>query len=145
MPNAKIALVGEGGRPLGSKPRSAVQADDTYHSVFVLVATPQKQLLLRKLESGKLSATGMAICFAGESATDAARRAVPWATNLHHLADQLYTLPAQKTYASVYYAVADMPEDSPLKPFNANEVDELPLTPALSIMWGQFKPLLPVA
>jgi hypothetical protein len=145
MPNTEIALVGEGGQPLGSKPRSDITADDTYHSVFVLVVTPQKQLLLRKLSSGSFSATGMTICLAGESSVEAAQRATPWAQTLHHLGDQFYALPKQKTYTSVYYAVAPFPENAPLTPLGAEEISEHALTPALARIWEQFRHLLPVA
>lgn len=144
MSSRQIALVGEGGQPLGSKRREQITATDTYHSVFVLVVTPQKQLLLRRLASGKLSATGTVICFAEESAPDAARRAVPWANNLHHLGDQLFTLPKQKTYASVFYAVADAPEADDYIPLSASEVDSEQLAPALALIWAQHRQLLPI-
>lgn len=145
MPRKDIALVGEGGQPLGSKPREDITANDTYHSVFVLVVSPEKKLLLRTLDSGKLTATGMAVCLAGESPANAAKRAVPWAESFHHLSDQLYSLPEQKTYASIFYAVATAPENTALTPLNAEEVAEHTLTPALAIMWNQFRHLLPVA
>jgi hypothetical protein len=145
MPSREIALVGEGGQPIGSKPRASITPQDTCHSVFVLVATPQKHLLLRRLHSGNMSATGTAIRLAGESATDAAMRAVPWATTLHHLGDQLYTLPKQKTYGSVFYAVANPPEDSGFIPAAAAEITSHTLTPAFAAIWTQYKHLLPIA
>jgi hypothetical protein len=144
MPSTNIALVGEGGQPLGSKARSEITASDTYHSVFVLVITPQKELLLRTLDSGKLSATGMAICLAEEQPEDAAKRALPWPSLLHHLGDQLYTLPGQKTYGSVFYAVSEPPEDAAYTTLSAQEVTEQQLTPALAAIWAQYRHLLPI-
>lgn len=144
MPSTEIALVGEGGQLIGSKPRHAVTINDTCHSVFILVVTPEKQLLLRKLPSGKLSATAMTIRLLDEDPLETVKRGFPDAIHFHHLGDQLLSLPGQKTYVSVYYAVAEHAENPNIIAHNKDEIDAQVLTPAFTILWQQYKHLLPL-
>lgn len=138
-------IVGEGGQPLGSKSREAITANDTYHCVFVFVVTPAKEILLRKLNDGKMSASGMAIRLTDEDQADTAHRALPWAQILHHVSDQHYIMPERAVYASVYYTIMESPENSNYTALSAHEITPEITTPIITAIWNHSQHLLPIS
>jgi len=140
-----IALVNHDGLVVGAKPRSAITPTDIYHAVFVLLITPNKQLIASTITGGKLSATAVTLCQPNESAQQAAARIATAAR--HHLGDQFYTSPnGRKQYISVFYGIA-----SPGKKGHAYELiadvtaRDKDCTPALQFIWQSYQHLLPVA
>jgi hypothetical protein len=148
MPN--IALVNYDGQAIGAKPASALAAGDTFHSVFIILITPARQLVLSRVGK-KLSATAVTMCRAGETPAVAASRAVQPASaspiGLHHLGDQFYTAPnGRKNYMSVFYG--QMPAHNPKRcelltnsELTARTDD---CTPALQFVIRSYQHLLPV-
>src|SRR5690349_8236485 len=95
-----IALINDRGEQVGRKLRREVdKMVDLYHSVFVVVVTPDERLALSviptrpelpNIYAGQLGATVASICRDGESIETAARRAL---SEEIHLDDaQLYFL-----------------------------------------------------
>jgi hypothetical protein len=158
MPNP-IALVDEGGHTIAHKPRATLAATDIYHSVFVLLLTPHKQIVLSYVPSDnpavdRFSATTTGIRYADETADQTAHRALgATGTRLHHLGDQFFMLqPDRKTYASVYYFIGDLPHphsngwaalDRTLLQDRLKE-GTAALTPAMQAVWNHYAHLLPL-
>ncbi len=149
MPN--IALVGEGGQAVGDKPRRAIEASDIYHSVFVLVVTRGRKVVLSRLPRGRYSATAMTLCFKNEGAPEAAARALVStgvSATLHHLGDQLYTTAnGQRSYMSVFYGVGDVARagESGAALDAAGVAAKLDAcTPAMQAIWASYSGMLPV-
>lgn len=147
-PIPEVTLVNEGGGIIGHKPRSMLQKTDVVHSVFVLVVTPQRQLVLSKVSGGRLSATAVALCQRDEQAPHAATRAIlPRHIALHHLGDQLYRPPNDRAiYISAFYGVAPAEPHDSYELLNAAELAErtTDLTPALQFIWQSYRHLLPL-
>ena len=142
----QIALVNDGGQTIGYKLRADIQHTDAFHSVFVLLITPARQLILSKIGQ-KLSATAVAMRRGHETPEATALRAVPHATQFHHLGDQFYTQAnGRKIYLSVLYATTTSSTGPEHQALTAAELDEhLQLaTPALHFIWQSYRHLLPV-
>lgn len=147
----EIALVNDNGHIAGHKPKQAMTHTDMYHAVFVVLVTRAKQIIVSRAGQ-KLSATAMTICNAGETADQAAARALAniqrTSVQLHHLGDQFYTAPSgRRMYMSVFYGVASMGNSNgTCALFTAYELDgQLSIaTPALQFIWKNHRGLLPL-
>lgn len=146
-----IALVDQNGHIAGHKPKHALTSTDMYHGVFVLLVTRNKQIIAGRIGT-KLSATAMTICTAGETADQAAVRALQLlrreSVQLHHLGDQFYTAPTgRRMYMSVFYGVAAIGEaNDTCELLDASALNEqlAQATPALEFIWKTYRGLLPV-
>jgi len=147
-PIPEVALVNEGGGLLGHKPRSMLQKTDVVHGVFVLIATPRRQLVLGKVGGTRLSASAVTLCARDEDAPTAASRAIlPRHLELHHLGDQLYRPPnGRAIYISAFYGVT---RPGPHESYELLDTAQLAarqpdFTPALQFVWQSYRHLLPI-
>lgn len=145
-----IALVNSDGQVIGATPARAITNDDMFHSVFIILITPTRQLILSRVGK-KLSATAVTMCRKGESPAEAAARAVQsvsaQAIALHHLGDQFYTAPdGRKSYMSVFYGQtpANNPQQCIVLSKNDISTRTADFTPALQFVLRSYKHLLPV-
>lgn len=147
-PIPEVALVNEGGGLIGHKPRSMLQKTDVVHSVFVFIVTPRRQVVLGKVDNGKLSASVVTLCKRDEDAPSAAARAIlPRHIDLHHLGDQLYRSPdGRAIYMSAFYGVASVEPHESYELLAAATLDAwlADFTPALQFAWQSYRALLPV-
>ncbi len=167
-----VDLVDESGVVVGNKPRKAINKQvDLYHSVFVLLVTPDKKLVLSQiprrddlpnLYAGKLGSTIATIRRQGETAVTAAHRAAAAELfchhpQLHHLGDQYQAFAdGHRTYTSVYYYMGD-----PAPSFSATDIrslvamtaDELEaqirhdagqFAPTFAAIWSRHRRQLPI-
>lgn len=146
---SNIELINHDGQVIGSKPIAALTPEDIFHSVFIILVTPERQLILSRVGK-KLSATAVTICTAGETPAEAATRAVkplsPAEINLHHLGDQFYTAPdGRKIYMSVFYGQtpANSPKNCILITGNDLATRIAECTPALRFALQSYQHLLP--
>jgi hypothetical protein len=151
MAMPEIALVSDGGHIMGSKKRRDLAESDIYHSVFVLLVTRDRKVVLSDLGGGRFSATAMAICQKDETADAAAKRALQKSgatIALHHLGDHLYTAPGgRRIYMSVFYGITHgQPTDGCLLLDAAALHSRIAKagTPALQTLWQQYATMLPV-
>lgn len=121
----KVDLVDENGVVVGAKPRRDIdKAHDVYHTIYVLLVTPEGELVLSRiperrdlpnLYAGQLGAAAATIRRSGESPMTAARRAVARELYIDDAAvvpvgGGLFKTDDRQTYVSVYYVVASAPE-----------------------------------
>lgn len=121
----KVDLVDENGVVVGAKPRRDIDKKyDTYHTIYVLLVTPEGGLVLSRiperndlpnLYAGQLGATAATIRRSGESPMAAARRAVARELYIDDasvvpVGGGLFSTDGRQTYVSVYYIVASAPE-----------------------------------
>ena len=121
----KVDLVDENGHVVGVKSRRDIdKKHDTYHTVYVLLVTPEGELVLSRiperkdlpnLYAGQLGAAAATIRRSGESPMAAARRAVARELYIDDAAvvpvgGGLFKTDGRQTYVSVYYVVARAPE-----------------------------------
>ena len=134
--NYPIDIVDEAGNILSTKPRRDVQkATDLFHTIFVIVATPEGQVALSKIPERtdlpnlyihKLGATVATIRRHGENADAAAVRALQ--TELHmsepvpeKLGESFETFSdGTRKYISVYREVSSLLED-----FSRTDIEDL--------------------
>lgn len=145
----EVALVNEGGNIIGHKPRGVLEPKDIPHSVFVLLVTPERELVLSRIKGNRLSATAVTMCETDESPGDAAQRALNKPTQiLHHLGDQFFAAPSgRKIYMSVFYGITHIYESNDTcEILSADSLDERlkDCTPALVFAWNSYKHLLPL-
>lgn len=148
----EIALINNEGQVVGSKAQAALAPDDVYHSIFVLLVTPERTLVASRLASGRLSATAVTVCRAKETADAAAARAArhasPVAPTLHHLGDQFYTRPdGRKSYMSVFYGIAAAyPDARGCELLNGTSLSakRSRCTPALQFILDSYTHALPI-
>jgi hypothetical protein len=145
-----VTLVNNEGQIIGAKPRAAIAANDMFHSVFVILVTPTRQVVLSRVGQ-KLSATAVTLCQAGETPAQAATRAAQPAAGpdvgLHHLGDQFYTAPdGRKSYMSVFYGQAPAPDPKYCELLTAAELAarSATCTPALQFVLQSYLHMLPV-
>jgi len=147
-PIPEVALVNEGGGLLGHKPRSLLQKTDVVHSVFILIATPRRQLVLSKVNGTQLSASAVTLCARDEDAPTAASRAIlPRHIDLHHLGDQLYRTPDGRTiYMSAFYGITQPEPHDSYELLDATGLAgrQADFTPALQFALQSYRHLLPV-
>lgn len=151
MPKSDICLVNETGGVIGHAPRAAIRPQDIYHGIFVLLITPDRQLVLSKLGGGRFTATAVSLRAAAEDVDAAALRAahiaLPTVTALHHLGDQ-FVSQERPIYISAYYGIADA--DSAANPTYqlvtaAGMEDKLAAcTRVMQTLWATYKHLLPM-
>ena len=121
----KVDLVDENGVVVGAKSRREIdKAHDTYHTVYVLLVTPEGELVLSRiperkdlpnLYAGQLGAAAATIRRSGESPMAAARRAVARELYIDDatvvpVGGGLFKTDGRQTYVSVYYVMADAPD-----------------------------------
>ncbi len=146
-----VALVGEGGQVIGSKLPRDITPGDMYHAVFIVLVTPQHQVIVSHLRSGRLSATAMTLCRQSETADVAAMRALPTITSaaitLHHLGDGAVMSERHHYYMSAFYGVAPLGvTHKNCDALNASDLTERfdTCTPAMQTIWQRYKDMLPV-
>jgi len=122
-----VDLIDENGRTVGNKQRQEINKSvDLYHTVFVVLCTPDHKLILSKIPertdlpnvyAGRLGATVATIRRHNETPDEAGIRAVNTelfikTTQLKHLGDTYLILPdGHRNYMSVYKCTHTMPED----------------------------------
>lgn len=133
-----IDVLDRAGNIIGQKPRRGIDKNsDHYHSVHVIIITPQKQLLLSKIPeranlptiySHKLGTTMAVIRRSSENNLDAAHRGLEHKLfisdlPLTELATEMLTLADdRREKTSVFYGTAEQPER-----FNAVDIESLAL------------------
>lgn len=131
-----VDLVDKTGAVVGGKKRREInKAIDLYHTVFVILCTPDRKLILSKIPSredlpnrysAKLGATVATIRRHKESPEQASRRAVKSEllvddVHLRHLEDTYLELPdGHATYASIYCGTCSAPKD-----FSRRDIEQL--------------------
>jgi len=162
-----VDLVDEHGAAIGSKPRRDIQKKaDLYHTVFVLLRTPDNRLILSEiparhdlpnLYAGRLAATAATIRRHQETSEEAAKRAAsselrlaPDALRLTNLDDSYRVTDGYRQYVSVYVATHDVPADfnhtdiKRLALFTRDELDEAIRTdaeafaPTFRVIWQTY-------
>jgi len=131
-----VDLVDKDGTVLGSKRRQEInKATDLYHTVFVILRTPDQELILSKipyrkdlpnLYPGSIGATVATIRRHDETPDEAGLRAVKnelfiEGISLEYLGDTYLELPdGHKKYTSVYCATHPIPDD-----FSHTDIEDL--------------------
>jgi len=148
-----VSLVNEGGQAIGHKEKSALLPGDIYHSVFVFLVTPLKEVVVSRMSEGRLSATAVGLNTPGETPEQTALRATSVISpqevpQLRHLGDQFYTAAnGRKTYISVFYGTTHATDIQQTHvAMTAAEVDAAAdsCTPALRFIWNSYRHMLPV-
>ena len=121
----KVDLVDENGVVVGAKPpREIDKKHDVYHTVYVILVTPEGELVLSRiperkdlpnLYAGQLGAAAATIRRSEESPLAAARRAVARELYIDDakvvpVGGGLFSTAGRQTYVSVYYVVSSAPD-----------------------------------
>ena len=167
-----VDILDETGKVVGQKHRREVNKnDDIYHVVFVLLITPQGELVLGviparedlpNLFTRQMGTPVATIRRAGETSLEAARRSVDRElfidkADLQHLGDQTVDLPgSSRKFISAYYLVGEPPAT-----FSVIDIDTLvvvtpqqmrglllshsdEIAPTLRIVWESYHTKLPI-
>lgn len=167
----RVDLVDENGLVVGSKPRREIdKSHDVYHVVYVMLVTPEGELVLSRipkredlpnLYAGKLGSPAATIRRSDESPMSAAQRAAARELYIDNAAvvpvgGGLFDTDGRQSYVSVYYAVASAPDVysatdiADLVTIAPREfrktVEETPqdLAPNLLELWRRYEKRLPL-
>ncbi|HEX6258650.1 MAG TPA: hypothetical protein VFZ48_04175 [Candidatus Saccharimonadales bacterium] len=162
-----VDLVDNNGAVTGSKKRQRiVKSVDLYHTVFIILYTPDHHFILSKiptrrdlpnLYSASVGATAATIRRHGESSDQASLRAVKNElliddARLKHIGDSYLELPdGHRTYASIYCGTHFLPEDfshkdiESLEVFGPNDLDNAmrsnkgAFAPTFLAIWQKYR------
>ena len=133
-----VDLVNDDGAVVGAKKRHDIQKlTDLYHTIFTILITPEKQLVLSKVPArtdlpnlyvGQLGCTLATIRRHDETSDEASLRSLENELYLKDitaskLGEYFQVLPdGQRTYISIYYVIHAVPSD-----FSHNDIEGLQL------------------
>lgn len=168
----QVDILNEQGAIISTKRRIDVQKTrDIYHTIHVLLVTPLGEVVvstiplredLPNLYAGKIGTTVATIRRTGESASEAAQRAVSRELfidemPLTRVGERMYRLPSQRlNFMTVFYGVTDVPESYSLLDIDSlivmspKEIDRMirdnpdEVAESLTAVWQDCRAALPI-